>query len=121
MSIRKYNTISPVIAAGAWVDEAAVVIGDVTIAADVSLWPMVVARGDVNWIRIGARTNVQDGSVLHVSHDSSFAPGGYPLSIGADPCPWSCGTPTETTPVHVAPVSGMVAPTRCGTRRLQQF
>ena len=84
MSIRKYNTISPVIAAGAWVDEAAVVIGDVAIAEDVSIWPMVVARGDVNWIRIGARTNVQDGSVLHVSHDSSFAPGGYPLSIGAD-------------------------------------
>ena len=84
MSIRKYGNISPDIAASAWIDEAAVVIGDVTIAEDASLWPMVVARGDVNWIRIGARTNIQDGSILHVSHDSKFAPGGFPLSIGAD-------------------------------------
>jgi carbonic anhydrase/acetyltransferase-like protein (isoleucine patch superfamily) len=45
---------------------------------------MVVARGDVNAIAVGARTNIQDGTILHVSHDSEFAPGGFPLTIGAD-------------------------------------
>jgi carbonic anhydrase/acetyltransferase-like protein (isoleucine patch superfamily) len=84
MSIRKFENITPDIAAGAWVDETALVIGDVSLAADVSLWPMVVARGDVNSISVGARTNIQDGTILHVSHDSEFAPGGFPLVIGAD-------------------------------------
>ena len=51
---------------------------------DASLWPCAVARGDVHWIRIGARTNVQDGAVLHVTHDGDYTPGGFPLTIGAD-------------------------------------
>ena len=84
MSIREFETITPDIAPSAYIDERALVIGDVTIGADVSLWPMVVARGDVNRIEIGARTNIQDGSILHVSHDSEFAPGGFALRIGAD-------------------------------------
>jgi carbonic anhydrase/acetyltransferase-like protein (isoleucine patch superfamily) len=84
MSIRQFENIRPDIAASAWVDDTALVIGDVSLAEDVSLWPMVVARGDVNSIAIGARTNIQDGTILHVSHDSEFAPGGFPLSIGAD-------------------------------------
>jgi carbonic anhydrase/acetyltransferase-like protein (isoleucine patch superfamily) len=84
MSVRKFENIAPRIAATAYVDETALVIGDVSIADDASLWPQVVARGDVNSIEIGARTNIQDGSVLHVSHDSEFAPGGFPLRIGAD-------------------------------------
>ncbi len=84
MTTRKFENISPRIAASAYVDEAALVIGDVTLEEDVSMWPMVVARGDVNTIHIGARTNIQDGTVLHVSHDSEFAPGGFPLRIGAD-------------------------------------
>jgi len=84
MTVRCYQEISPRIAASAYVDASAVVIGDVTIGEDASLWPMVVARGDVNSIEIGARTNIQDGSILHVSHDSEFAPGGFPLLIGAD-------------------------------------
>ena len=84
MTERRYLSINPRIAASAYVDASAVVIGDVTIGEDVSLWPMVVARGDVNSIEIGARTNIQDGTILHVSHDSEFAPGGFPLCIGAD-------------------------------------
>jgi carbonic anhydrase/acetyltransferase-like protein (isoleucine patch superfamily) len=84
MTLRRYQGISPRIAANAYVDANAVVIGDVTIGEDASLWPMVVARGDVNSIEIGARTNIQDGTILHVSHDSEFAPGGFPLRIGAD-------------------------------------
>jgi carbonic anhydrase/acetyltransferase-like protein (isoleucine patch superfamily) len=84
VSIRKFENTSPAIAESAYVDEAALVIGDVTLCDDVSLWPMVVARGDVNSIHIGARTNIQDGTILHVSHDSEFATGGFALHIGAD-------------------------------------
>lgn len=84
MTIRKFESVTPRIAATAYVDETALVIGDVSIAEDASLWPQVVARGDVNSIEIGARSNIQDGSVLHVSHDSEFAPGGFALCIGAD-------------------------------------
>ena len=84
MTVRRFQGISPRIAANAYVDDSAVVIGDVSIGEDASLWPMVVARGDINFIEIGARTNIQDGTILHVSHDSEFAPGGFPLRIGAD-------------------------------------
>lgn len=84
MSIREFDGTRPDIATTAYVDPSALVIGAVTLAADVSLWPMVVARGDVNSIQVGARTNIQDGTILHVSHDSEFEPGGFPLSIGAD-------------------------------------
>ena len=84
MSIRTFENIMPQIADSAYVDEAALVIGAVHIDADASLWPKVVARGDVNTIEIGARTNIQDGTILHVSHDSEFAPGGFALRVGAD-------------------------------------
>lgn len=84
MTIRRFKEIQPRLADSAYVDEAAVVIGDVELAEDSSVWPMAVIRGDVNYIRIGARSNVQDGSVLHVTHDHGGAPGGYPLVIGDD-------------------------------------
>jgi gamma-carbonic anhydrase len=74
--IRSYKGRKPQIAATAYVDEAAVVIGDVTIGEHASVWPGVVIRGDVHYIRIGARTNVQDGSVLHVMRDT------HPLILG---------------------------------------
>lgn len=84
MTVRNFESSEPRIADSAYVDETALVIGDVTLGDDVSLWPKVVARGDVNSISIGARTNIQDGTILHVSHDSEFAPGGFALHIGAD-------------------------------------
>lgn len=59
-------------------------VGRVEIGADSSVWPMSVIRGDVNTISIGARTNIQDGSVLHVSHDSEYCPGGARLVVGSD-------------------------------------
>ena len=83
MTVRDFESIKPRIAASAYVDETALVIGAVTLEDDVSLWPKVVARGDVNSIHVGARTNIQDGTILHVSHDSEFAPGGFALHIGA--------------------------------------
>lgn len=83
MPIRNFESKSPRIAASAYIDPQALVIGDVEIGADASLWPNVVVRGDIHSINIGANTNIQDGSVLHVSHDSEFAPEGFPLGIGA--------------------------------------
>jgi carbonic anhydrase/acetyltransferase-like protein (isoleucine patch superfamily) len=62
----------------------ATVIGQVTLGDDVSLWPGVVVRGDVNEIRVGDRSNIQDGSVLHVTHDGPYSPGGLPLTVGDD-------------------------------------
>jgi carbonic anhydrase/acetyltransferase-like protein (isoleucine patch superfamily) len=74
--IRSYRGRWPQIAASAYIDPAAVIIGEVAIGEHASVWPNVVIRGDVNWIRIGARTNVQDGSVLHVMKDE------FPLMLG---------------------------------------
>jgi len=66
------------------VDATSVVIGDVRVADDVGIWPLVAIRGDVNYVQIGARSNIQDGSVLHVTHKSSYNPDGNPLIIGED-------------------------------------
>ena len=81
-NIRPFESSHPEIASDAWIDPTAVIIGDVSIASQSSIWPMCVVRGDVNHIRIGQRSNIQDGSVLHVSHDSYYLPGGAPLLIG---------------------------------------
>ena len=72
------------LAAGAFVDISAVVIGDVEIGTDSSVWPLTVIRGDMHRIRIGARTSVQDGCVLHITHAGPFNPEGFPLLIGDD-------------------------------------
>jgi carbonic anhydrase/acetyltransferase-like protein (isoleucine patch superfamily) len=84
MTIRNYKDKSPNIHATAFIDETALVIGDVTIGEDSSIWPMAVARGDVQSIKIGKRTNIQDACVLHVTHDGEFSPGGFPLTVGDD-------------------------------------
>lgn len=84
MAIRIYQNITPIVPASAFVDEAALIVGDVTLGEDTSLWPMSVARGDVHRITVGARTNIQDGSVLHVTQPNRFTPGGHPLIIGND-------------------------------------
>ena len=84
MSIRDYKKKMPVLGERVYIDPAAVVIGRVKVGDDVSFWPMAVARGDVNEITVGDRTNVQDGSVLHVTHDGPYSPGGIPLIVGAD-------------------------------------
>ncbi len=82
--IRCFEGITPTLAAGAWVDDSAQVIGDVTLGEDSSIWPLAAVRGDVHHIRIGARSNVQDNAVLHVTHDGPYSPGGAPLLIGDD-------------------------------------
>ena len=82
MSVRKFNNKQPIIGTSVYIDDSAVVIGDVTLGNDVSVWPMTVIRGDVESITIGDGTNVQDGSVLHVSHAGRFSTQGHPLIIG---------------------------------------
>ena len=85
MNIRPYLGQLPTLGERVYVDRTASVIGDVVLDDDVSLWPGTVVRGDVNFIRIGARTNLQDGCVVHVSHDGPHAKlGGFATVIGAD-------------------------------------
>ena len=76
--IRPYRGKQPQIAASAYIDPASVIVGDVVIGEDSSVWPLCVIRGDVNYVRIGSRTNVQDGSILHVMKNE------YPLILGDD-------------------------------------
>lgn len=84
MTLQTYRNIAPTLGARVYIDPAAVVIGKVSIGDDSSVWPTAVVRGDVNSIEIGARTSIQDGSVLHVTHDGPYAPGGRALYIGSD-------------------------------------
>ncbi len=76
--IRTFQGVAPRVAGSAFIEETAIVIGDVVIGADSSVWFHAVVRGDVHYIRIGDRTNIQDLSLLHVTHDT------HPLVIGDD-------------------------------------
>ena len=84
MTIRKFKNFSPIIHENAYIDESCTIIGNVSIGNESSVWPKTVIRGDVQEVSIGERTNIQDGSVLHVTSDNTFTPGGYPLIIGDD-------------------------------------
>ncbi|MCW9058656.1 MAG: gamma carbonic anhydrase family protein [Gammaproteobacteria bacterium] len=84
MTVQTFEGRMPRLHPTAYVADSALVLGDVDIGADSSLWPMTVARGDIHRIRIGARSNIQDGSVLHVTHDGEHAPGGFALQVGND-------------------------------------
>ncbi|MEN1972763.1 gamma carbonic anhydrase family protein [Luteimonas sp. MJ204] len=84
-SIRPYRGTLPKLGERVYVDPAAVVIGDVGIGDDSSIWPGTVVRGDVNFVRIGARCNLQDGTIVHVSHAGPHSRmDGYPTIIGDD-------------------------------------
>lgn len=82
--LRPYPPHSPQIDATAFVDDTAVVIGDVVIGGQSSVWMNAVIRGDVNSIHIGKRSSIQDLSMLHVSHKNTDKPNGSPLTIGDD-------------------------------------
>ncbi|MCA1773626.1 MAG: gamma carbonic anhydrase family protein [Halomonas sp.] len=83
-ALRTFNSMTPGLGERVYIDSASVVIGDVELGDDCSVWPMTVIRGDMHRIRIGARTSVQDGSVLHITHASDFNPEGFPLTVGDD-------------------------------------
>lgn len=84
MTIRSYKGVTPSFNSSVYVDESSVLVGDIQLGDNSSVWPLVAARGDVNYIRIGERSNIQDGSVLHLSRATKSNPDGYPLIIGDD-------------------------------------
>jgi len=84
MHIREFQQHQPQLGQRVWIDPAAVVIGRVRLGDDVSVWPGAVLRGDVNDIEVGARTNIQDGTICHVTHDGPYTPGGESLVLGED-------------------------------------
>lgn len=84
MPVRVFQSHTPVVGQRVFLDPSALLIGQVSLGDDVSLWPYAVVRGDVNSIRIGARSNIQDASVLHVTHDGPYTPGGFALAVGED-------------------------------------
>lgn len=81
-NIRRFKECIPQLANDVFVDPTALIIGEVKMDSDVSVWPFVVIRGDVNRISIGKGSNVQDFSMLHVSHKNADKPEGSPLIIG---------------------------------------
>lgn len=83
-SLRDFDDKSPTLGPRVLIDPSAVVLGDVTLEEDVSVWPQVAIRGDVHRISVGARSSVQDGCVLHVTHAGPYNPDGWPLQIGCD-------------------------------------
>lgn len=84
LNIRSFQGHRPVLGARVFVDPSAVVLGQVTLGEDVSVWPHAAVRGDMHRISVGARTSVQDGSVLHITHAGPYNPDGWPLHIGCD-------------------------------------
>lgn len=83
-NIRSHKGYNPKFGARTWIDPAGVVIGDVEMGDDCSVWPMTVIRGDMHRIRIGRRCSIQDGTVIHITHASDFNPGGWPATLGDD-------------------------------------
>jgi len=84
MTIRAFEHFTPQLGSNAWVADSAEVIGQVSLGDESSIWPTAVLRGDINRIEIGARSNVQDGSVIHVTHASRFHARGAPTMVGDD-------------------------------------
>lgn len=83
-AIRSFNGHTPKLGERCFVDTAATVIGDVELGDDCSVWPGAVIRGDMHSIRIGQRSSIQDGTVVHITHASDYNPGGWPTTIGND-------------------------------------
>jgi carbonic anhydrase/acetyltransferase-like protein (isoleucine patch superfamily) len=83
-SLRSFEGKKPQLGQRVLIDPSAVVLGDVVLGDDVSVWPQAAIRGDMQRIRVGARTSVQDGCVLHITHAGPFNADGWPLQIGCD-------------------------------------
>ena len=83
-NVRSFDGHRPGTGARVLIDPSAVVIGDVELGDDTSVWPQVSIRGDMHRIRVGARSSVQDGCVLHITHAGPFNPDGWPLQIGSE-------------------------------------
>jgi gamma-carbonic anhydrase len=95
--LRPFRNVVPTIDPSAYVDESAQVIGDVVLGPESSIWLNAVVRGDVNYIRIGPQSNLQDGVIVHVNHQPS-----YPTIVGE-----------RVTVGHAAILHGCVVEDRC--------
>jgi carbonic anhydrase/acetyltransferase-like protein (isoleucine patch superfamily) len=84
ISLRNFQGHTPNIGQRVLIDPSAVVLGQVILEDDVSIWPQAAIRGDMHHIRVGARTSVQDGCVLHITHAGPYNPEGWSLNIGCD-------------------------------------
>jgi len=84
MTIRSYQDTAPQLGERVFIDPSSVVLGDVILGDDCSVWPLTAIRGDMHRIRIGDRCSIQDGSVLHITHAGPYNPDGFPLIIGDD-------------------------------------
>ena len=83
-NVRTFGDSVPKLGEGVFIDRSAVIIGDVEIGADSSVWPGCVLRGDMHSIRIGERTSIQDITLCHVTHAGEFNEAGFPLVVGDD-------------------------------------
>jgi carbonic anhydrase/acetyltransferase-like protein (isoleucine patch superfamily) len=83
-NIRPHRGKSPTFGDNVFIDPSSVVIGDVCVGDDSSIWPQVTIRGDMHSITIGKRTSIQDGAILHITHAGPFHPEGFPLTVGND-------------------------------------
>lgn len=83
-SLRTFGGHRPSLGERVLIDPTALVLGDVTLGDDVSVWPQASIRGDMHHITVGDRTSVQDGCILHITHAGPYNPDGFPLKIGAD-------------------------------------
>lgn len=83
-NIMSFEGKTPQMGERVWVHPSSTIIGDVILGADVSIWPGVIIRADVNHVEIGDRTNIQDGSIIHVTNPGANPPHGYPTIIGSD-------------------------------------
>lgn len=83
-SVRTFEGQAPQLGSRVYIDSSAVVVGAVQLGDDVSVWPHAAIRGDMHTIHIGARTSIQDGCVLHITHAGPFNPAGWPLVIGSE-------------------------------------
>ena len=83
-SVRSFQGQTPTLGARVLIDPSAVVLGQVSLGDDVSIWPQAVVRGDMHAIHVGARSSVQDGCILHITHAGPYNPDGWPLHIGED-------------------------------------
>lgn len=84
MNLRSYQGTTPKLGERVFIDPTALVVGDVELGDDSSVWPMTVIRADMHRIRIGQRCSIQDGSVLHITHAGPYNPDGFPLVMGDD-------------------------------------
>lgn len=82
MTCRIFEAKQPYIAMGAFIDQSSLLVGDVEVGEESSIWPYAVLRGDVQAIRVGMKSNIQDGCVLHVTHPNELFSDGHPLVIG---------------------------------------